>query len=70
MAEKRRVRIAEKRLKMTEKKLRMTSFSVTLRALARRVSYCRDSSLTLRMTERRVRMSLCVTLFFSCHPEA
>ena len=41
MVEKRRVRIAEKRLKMTEKKLRMTSFSVTLRALARRVSYWR-----------------------------
>jgi hypothetical protein len=47
------------------------TLSVTLRALARRVSYCRDSSLTLRMTERRVRMAekrrvrmtFCVTLF-------
>jgi len=53
MAEKRRVRMAEKRIKMTEKgndrkakeilhsanaPFRMTSFSVTLRALARRVS--------------------------------
>jgi hypothetical protein len=66
MAE-RKVRIAEKRIKMTEKgndrkakeilhsanaPFRMTSFSVTLRALARRVS-CRDSSLTLRMTKKR-----------------
>jgi len=37
MAE-RKVRMAEKRIKMTEKKLRMTTPSVTLRALARRVS--------------------------------